>query len=320
MSSPAWSDQKVRIGENVAKSWNRIETWLAVFALGVGLIILAGGGLWVYISATTKPIYPNAQDVNSVAGATPARQWSDAAERARQVIRAAVAEQNLPGLSVAVGAGNEMVWAEGFGLASLESKTPVSPETRFRIGTASAALTSAAAGLLLEQDKLKLDEKVEAYVPEFQGQQWPATLRQVMGHVAGVRSDGGDEGPLYGQQCDRPVDALTHFDTSLRFEPGTEYRFRTSALFSSARRSRPPPTNRSSRSCARRSSSRSAWITPSPISRPSRRRIRRRRIFHGSRRIRATARTRCARSICPAIRVRASFCRRPPTSCASRWL
>ena len=219
------SDPDVRIGEHVAKSWNRIETWLALFALGVGLILLAVGGLWVYISATTKPIYPNAQDVNSVAGAMPARQWSDAAERARQIIRAAVAEQNLPGLSVAVGAGNEIVWAEGFGLANLESKTPVSPETRFRIGTASAVLTSAAAGLLLEQDKLKLDEKIQAYVPEFQGQQWPATLRQVMGHVAGVRSDGGDEGPLYGEQCDRPVDAIEHFDTSLRFEPGTEYRF-----------------------------------------------------------------------------------------------
>ena len=219
------SDLDVRIGEHVAKSWNRIETWLALFALGVGLILLAVGGLWVYISATTKPIYPNAQDVSSVAGAMPARQWSDAAERARQIIRAAVAEQNLPGLSVAVGAGNEIVWAEGFGLANLESKTPVSPETRFRIGTASAVLTSAAAGLLLEQDKLKLDEKIQAYVPEFLGQQWPATLRQVMGHVAGVRSDGGDEGPLYGEQCDRPVDAIEHFDTSLRFEPGTEYRF-----------------------------------------------------------------------------------------------
>jgi len=209
----------------MAKSWNRIETWLALFALGVGLVILAVAGLWVYISATTRPIYPNAQDVNSVAGATPARQWSDAAERARQVIRAAVAEQNLPGLSVAVGAGDEIVWAEGFGLANLESKVPVSPDTRFRIGSASTVLTSAAAGLLIEQDKLKPDEKIQTYVPEFQGQQWPATLRQVMGHVAGVRNDGGDEGPLFGQLCDRPVDALKHFDTSLRFEPGTEFRY-----------------------------------------------------------------------------------------------
>ena len=209
----------------MAKSWNRIETWLALLALGVGLIILAVGGLWVYISATTKPIYPNAQDVNSVASATPAQQWSDSAERARQIIRAAVAEQNLPGLSVAVGTANEIVWAEGFGLANLETKTPVTPETKFRIGTASAALTSAAAGLLLEQKKLRLDEKIQTYVPEFPESQWPVTLQHVMGHVAGMRNDGGDEGPLFGENCDRPVEALQHFDSAPRVEPGTEYRF-----------------------------------------------------------------------------------------------
>ena len=126
---------------------------------------------------------------------------------------------------MAVGAGGELVWAEGFGWANLENKVPVSPETRFRIGTASTALTSAAVGLLLEKDRLKLDENIQTYVPEFTEKQWPVTLRQVMGHVAGVRNDGGDEGPLFGEQCARPVEALPHFDGALRFEPGTQYRF-----------------------------------------------------------------------------------------------
>jgi serine beta-lactamase-like protein LACTB len=52
------------------------------------------------------------------------------------------------------------------------------------------------------------------------------TLRQVMGHVAGVPSDGGDEGGLFGEHCGRPADALPHFaEESLRFEPGTEFRY-----------------------------------------------------------------------------------------------
>jgi CubicO group peptidase (beta-lactamase class C family) len=170
-------------------------------------------------------LHPNAQDVTSVASATPVRQWAGAIEQARPIVRAALAEQNLPGLSVAVGAGGEIVWAEGFGWANLETKVPVSPETRFRIGTASTVLTSAAAGLLLEKERLKLDEKIQTYVPEFAEREGPVTLRQVMGHVAGVRSDGGDEGPLFGEQCDRPVEALRHFDSGPRFEPGTQYRF-----------------------------------------------------------------------------------------------
>ena len=42
---------------------------------------------------------------------------------------------------------------------------PVAPETRFRIGTASTALTSAAVGLLLEKGRLKLDDEIQTYVP-----------------------------------------------------------------------------------------------------------------------------------------------------------
>jgi CubicO group peptidase (beta-lactamase class C family) len=208
----------------VAKRWNRTETWIGLIVLGIGGIILAIAGLWVYVSATATPLHPNPEDVRSVASTTPVRQWADAAEQSRHIVRAALAEQNLPGLSVAVGSGGEIVWAEGFGWANLEKQVPVSPDTRFRIGTASTVLTSAAVGLLLEKDRLTLDEKIQTYVPEFTESKWPVTLRQVMGHVAGIRSDGGDEGPLFGEQCDRPVDALQHFNSELRFEPGTEYR------------------------------------------------------------------------------------------------
>jgi serine beta-lactamase-like protein LACTB len=202
----------------------RTETLLALVIGAVGLVVLAVAGIWVYVSATAKPLHPNAQDV-PVSGATPAQRWAGAVEQGRQIVRAQLVEQNLPGLSVAVGAGGEIVWAEGFGWANLEKKVPVSPETRFRIGTASTALTSAGAGLLLEKDRLKLDETIRTYVPEFAEKKWPVTLRQVMGHVAGIRNDGGDEGPLFGERCDRPAEAVRHFDGELRFEPGTEYRF-----------------------------------------------------------------------------------------------
>lgn len=46
-----------------------------------------------------------------------------------------------------------------------------------------------------------------------------------MGQVAGVANDGGDEGPLFGEHCARPVDALEFFaGDPLRFEPGTQNR------------------------------------------------------------------------------------------------
>jgi len=205
---------------------SRTRTWLAAIVVAVGLVPAAIAGLYLYITATATPLHPDPQDVPSVMGAAPVRQWADAIEQGRQAVRAALSKQNLPGLSVAVGAGSDIVWAEGFGWADLEQRVQVAPHMRFRIGTASTALTSAAVGLLLEKNRLKLDDEIQTYVHEFPDKQWPVTLRQLMGHVAGVRSDGGDEGPLFSQRCERPVDALQYFkDSPLLFEPGTRYRY-----------------------------------------------------------------------------------------------
>jgi len=204
---------------------SRTETWGALIAAGVGLLLVALLGLWGYMSAT-PPLHPHPQDVPSVADSAPSSQWGGAVEQGRQILLAALTEHSLPGLSVAVGAGGELVWAEGIGWADLEKRVRVSPKTRFRIGTASTALTSAAVGLLLDQNRLKLDDEIQAFVPEFPAKQWPVTLRHLMGHVAGVSNDGGDEGPLLSTRCARPVEALQAFaERPLRFEPGTQFRY-----------------------------------------------------------------------------------------------
>lgn len=210
----------------MAKSWNRTETWVGLIVLGIGTIIAGVAGIFIYNSATATPLHPDAQQMSSVAGADPLPRWNAAVAEARQLVRASVAEQNLPGLSVAVGIDGDIVWAQGFGFADLDSRTPVTPDTRFRIGTASIALTAAAAGLLLEEGRLKLDDEIQTLVPEFPKKPLPITVRQLMAHTSGLRNDGGDEGPLFGRQCQRPVEALEEFaDSSLRFDPGAEYRF-----------------------------------------------------------------------------------------------
>ena len=196
---------------------------LALLVLAVGVLITAIVGLFAYVSATATPIHPDPQQVPSCAQTAPLPKWTAATERARQIAREGLSTQNLPGLSVAVGVGGDIVWAEGFGFADLEKRSTVTSDTRFRIGGVSIPMTSAAAGLLIEKGALRLDDEIQAYVPDFPKKQWPVTLRQLMGNVAGVRNDVGDEEPLM-ERCDQTTDGVRRFaDDALRFEPGTKY-------------------------------------------------------------------------------------------------
>jgi CubicO group peptidase (beta-lactamase class C family) len=203
-------------------SKKRIRTVLALAIVAAGLLTAA---ILVFLGVFATPIHRNAREVPSRTNSSPTAMWAGAVEHSRQIARTSVVDQNLPGLSVAVGAGGEIVWAEGFGWSNIETRALVTPDTQFRIGTASTVLTSAAVGLLLEKDMLRLDEEIQTYVPHFPKKQWPLTLRQLMGHVAGVNTDDGDERAVLSERCGRPVDALQHFpDRGLQFEPGTQHR------------------------------------------------------------------------------------------------
>jgi serine beta-lactamase-like protein LACTB, mitochondrial len=202
---------------------NRIHKGVALIGLALAALFTFAVGLYVYVIATTRPLHPDPQRVPSSTHAAPSATWTNAVERGREITRAALTEQNLPGLSIAVGIANDIVWAEGFGFANLETRATVTPATRFRVGDVSNTFTSAAVGLLLEKQRLNLDADVQVYVPEFPEKQWPVNLRQLMGNVAGVRTDAGDEESL--EPCERTLDGLQRFaESPLRFEPGTRFR------------------------------------------------------------------------------------------------
>lgn len=205
----------------------RNQTWLAVIAVAVGLPIAVIAGVLIFMNVTATRVHPNAHDVPST-GSSPLPKWTDTVGRARELARRGVTEQNLPGLSVAVGVDGEIVWAEGFGWANVEHRVPVAPETRFRIGHASIALTSAAAGLLVEQGRLHLDDEIQTYVPAFPKKRYTVTLRQLMGHVAGVRHYLGEEADVPSAHCERASDGLKTFaEDALGFEPETQYHYST---------------------------------------------------------------------------------------------
>jgi serine beta-lactamase-like protein LACTB, mitochondrial len=204
------------------------QTALTLIGIGASLALLAGVGLYTFLITKATTLHPNPNDVPSVmvAGASP--KWTGSVEQARQFARAGLVGQNLPGLSVAVGVRGDIVWAEGFGWADVDKRLPVAPGMRFRIGHTSKSLTSAAAGVLLEQGRLDLDDEIQTYVPAFPRKQWPVTLRQLMGNVAGVRHYRDDTDSRPTAHCERASDGVKRFaDAPLLFEPETQYGYST---------------------------------------------------------------------------------------------
>ena len=128
----------------VGAARDKLPTWAARTLLAVGVLTAVVVAVLIHVDAMTAPLFPQPRDVPSVVDSAPSPQYAAAVERARELVRAAVLEQTLPGVSVAVGAGGTIVWAEGFGWRDVDTRTPVTPTTRFNIGTAASAVTAAA--------------------------------------------------------------------------------------------------------------------------------------------------------------------------------
>lgn len=149
----------------------------------------------------------------------------EAVQKARHVIDTLQTSQQIPGIQLSVWKSGELVLSEGFGFADLEQNVPVTPETKFRIGSVSKTLTSAALGKLYEEGEINFDAPVQQYVSYFPKKSDPITVRQVAGHVAGIRHYRGNEF-LSNKYFETVQESLEIFDKdSLLFEPGTDYSY-----------------------------------------------------------------------------------------------
>jgi len=98
---------------------------------------------------------------------------------------------HVPGVALAIVRGDEVIFARGFGVADVEKKTPVTPNTPFFIGSATKAFTATLVGMLVDEGLMGWDDPVEKYLPAFKlavqskDPNDRATLRDVLGHRTG---------------------------------------------------------------------------------------------------------------------------------------
>lgn len=113
--------------------------------------------------------------------------WEDAAAEASALVESMRDEHGVPGLSVSVVVDGEIVFSSGFGLADLEQGVPASRETLYRLASVSKVVTASSAARLAADGRLDLDADVRDYVPRFPEKPFVVTVRQLCGHLGGVR-------------------------------------------------------------------------------------------------------------------------------------
>src|SRR5688500_10439974 len=188
----------------------------SVLAGYVAMAALAAG------CADKSPLF----DVPSQMTAAPLPRYEAAVDSARIAGRELVREGNLPGVSVAVGRGSKVVYAEAFGWADLSREMLATPRTIYPVGSISKSMTATAAGLLRERGRLDFDVPIQKYLPDFPEKRWPITTGQLMGHIAGVVRSGGIAEALRRARCDNARAAATDVvEDTLIFEPGTRWEY-----------------------------------------------------------------------------------------------
>ena len=133
---------------------------------------------------------------------------------------------HVPGLSLAVVREGKLVKAQGYGLASLELRRPVTEDTVFEIGSLTKQFTAAALLMLVEDGRVALDAPLAKYLPDTPPAWDGITVRHLLTHSSGIPDYLGVEGlpDLSRRGLTHGEIAKVFFEKlSLEFAPGATW-------------------------------------------------------------------------------------------------
>lgn len=156
---------------------------------------------------------------------------------ADEAIDAAIADimqaSAYPGLAVAIEKGGQVILAKGYGIADLERKTPVTPETRFPIGSVTKSFTGLAVMQLMEAGQIDIGNNVGYYLPSVPAPIREVPVRHLLNHTSGIVN--------YTSLPDFPSDLQRAFTTEeivttfaahpLEFRPGERFSYSNSNTY-----------------------------------------------------------------------------------------
>lgn len=132
--------------------------------------------------------------------------------------------------SVLVVRDGQVLLDKGYGVADVEAKTPITPTTRFYIGSITKQFTAALILRLEERGKLSTTDPIGAYVPDLPAAWRPIRLQDLLSHTSGIPEF--TSLPLVFAAATRPTkpDRIIDFirDRPLEFPVGSRYGYSNS--------------------------------------------------------------------------------------------
>lgn len=137
-----------------------------------------------------------------------------------------LAKSGAPSASIAVVKDGTIAYEHAYGTASLEPKTPATPQMRYSIGSISKQFTAAAILMLAEEGKLSLDDKLVRWLPDLTRAS-EVTIRQILSMTSGYQ-DFWPQDYVMPMMLE-PVTPLGILERWARkpldFEPGTKWQY-----------------------------------------------------------------------------------------------
>ncbi|KUG09984.1 serine hydrolase domain-containing protein [Solirubrum puertoriconensis] len=99
----------------------------------------------------------------------------------------AMQRHHIPGAAVAVVQGGKVVKMQTYGMANLQWQAAVTPQTAFQIASVTKPLTATLLGVLVQEGKLKLEERIGTYLDSIPEAWQSVTVRELAAHQSGIK-------------------------------------------------------------------------------------------------------------------------------------
>lgn len=139
-------------------------------------------------------------------------------------------EHEGPGATALIYKNGEVIYRKGFGYANLELGVKMQPEHVFEIGSITKQFTAIAILMLEEQGKLKVDDEITKFIPDYPTNGKTITIHHLLNHTSGIKSYTAMESFRDKARVDlTPSELIDVFKNEpMDFDPGEQYRYNNS--------------------------------------------------------------------------------------------